>query len=55
MRDWINLQSGPTLKLGNHIFTKPPSHLSAFLPLDVDLMVQIEISIVYTERLVPTT
>ena len=51
MGDWVILQSGPALELGNHTFANPPSHLSAPLSLDVDLMVHIEISIVCTERL----
>ena len=52
MRDWIILQSEPALELGNYTFANPPSHLAAPLPLDVDLMTQIEVSIVCTERLV---
>ena len=40
----IILQSRPTLGLGNHIFANLPSHLSALLPLDVDLMALIEVS-----------
>ena len=54
MGDGIILQSGPVLGLGNHTFANPPSYLSAPLPLDVDLMTQIEVFIVYTERLVCT-
>ena len=54
MRDWVILQYGPALRLGNHTFENPPSHLSAHLHLDVDLMIQIEVSIVCTERLVCT-
>ena len=45
MVDQVILQSGPTLGLGNHTFANPPSHLSAPLPLDVDLMAQIKVSI----------
>ena len=55
MGDWVILQSGPALRLlGNHTFANPPSHLSAPLPLDDDLMVHIEVFIVCTERLVCT-
>ena len=54
MRDWIILQSGSALGLNNHIFANPPSHLSALLSLDVDLMAQIEVFIVCTEMLVCT-
>ena len=54
MRDWVILQSESALGLGNHTFANCPSHLSASLPLDVDLMVQIEVSTVCTERLVCT-
>ena len=50
MGDRVILQSGPALGLGPN----PPSHLSAPLPLDVDLMAQIEVSIVCTEMLVCT-
>ena len=32
--DWVILQSGPVLGLGNHTFANPPSHLSAPLSLD---------------------
>jgi len=52
MGDSVILQSGPAFGLDNHTFAKPPCHLSAPLLLDVDLMAQIEVSIVYTERLV---
>ena len=52
--DWIILQSGPPLGLDNHIFANPPSHFSASFPLDVDLMVQIEIFIVCTKKLICT-
>jgi len=52
MGDEIILQSGPALGLGNHTFANPFSHLSAPLPLDVDLMAQIEVFIIYTERLI---
>ena len=41
-------------EIGNHTFTNSPSHLSTFLPLNVDLIAQIEVSIVCTERLVCT-
>ena len=54
MRDLIILQSESALGLGNHTFANPPSHLSTPLPLDVDLMAQIEVSIVCTEMLVCT-
>jgi len=54
MRDWVIFQSGPALGLDNHIFVNFPSHPSVPLPLDVDLMFQIEVSIVYTERLICT-
>ena len=54
MRDWVILQSEPALGLCNHTFANPPSHLSAPLPLDVDLRVQIEVFKVRTERLVCT-
>jgi len=54
MGDWVILQSEPALGMDNHTFTNPPSHLSAPLPLDVDLMAQIEVSIVCTDRLVCT-
>ena len=54
MGNYIILQSGPAIGLGNHTFANSPSHLSAPLPLDVDLMAQIEVSIVCTERLVCT-
>ena len=54
MEDWIILRSGPALGLGNHTFANPPFHLSAPLPLDVDMMTQIEVSIVCMERLVCT-
>jgi len=43
MEDWIILQSGPVLGLGNHIFANLSSHLSALLLLDVDLMSLIEV------------
>ena len=46
MGDRVILQSGPALGLGNHTFANPPSPP---LPLDVDLMAQIEVSIVCTE------
>ena len=46
MRDWIILQSEPALELGNYTFANSPSHISAPLPLDVDLMAQIEVCIV---------
>ena len=36
MADWLILQSGPALGLGNDTFANPPSHLFAPLPLDVD-------------------
>ena len=39
--DWLILQSEAAIVLGNHTFANPPSHLSAPLPLDVDLMTQI--------------
>ena len=42
----IILQSGPALELDNHIFANPPSHIPASLPLDVDPMAQIGVSIV---------
>ena len=54
MEDWVILQSKPALGLDNHTFTNSSSHLSALLPLDVDLMAQIEVSIVCTEILVCT-
>ena len=54
MRDCVILQSGSALELGNHTFTNLASHLSAPLLLDVDLMAQIEVSIVCTEKLVCT-
>ena len=54
MGDWVILQFGPALGLGNHTFANPPSHLSAPLALDVDLMAQIEVFIVCMERLVYT-
>jgi len=54
MRDWIILQSGHALGLNNHTFANPPSHLSAPLSLNVDLMAQIEVFIVCTEMLVCT-
>ena len=54
MWDWVILQSGPALGLDNHTFANPSSHLPAPLPLDVDLMAQIEVFIVCTERLVCT-
>ena len=54
MEDWVIFQSGPPLGLGNYAFAHLPSHLSTALHLDVDLMVQIEVFIVYTERLVCT-
>ena len=54
MGDWVILQSGPALGLSNPTFANPPSNLSAPLPLDVDLMAQIEVSIVCTDRLVCT-
>ena len=50
--DWVILQSGPALRLGNRTFVNSRSHLSASLLLDVDLMAQIEVFIVYTEKLV---
>jgi len=37
----VNLQSGPAFGLDNYIFANFPSHLSAPLPLDVDLMAPI--------------
>ena len=43
MRNWVILQFGPALGLGNHTFANSPSHLSAPLPLDVDLMAQNEV------------
>ena len=52
MGDWVILQFGPALGLGNHTFVNLPSHLSAPLPLDVDLMAQVEVFIVCTEMLV---
>ena len=52
--DWVILQFGPALGLGNHTFVNLSSHLSAPLPLDVDLRVQIEVFKVCTERLVCT-
>ena len=52
IEDRIFLQSRPAFGLGNHTFANPPCHLSAPLPLDVDLMAQIEVFIVCTERLV---
>ena len=61
---WINIQRvwglgnftiWPPFGLCNHTFANPPFHLSAPLPLDVDLMLQIEVSIVCTERLVCTS
>ena len=52
--DWVILQSGPALGLDNHTFANPSSHLSASLPLDVDLMTQIEVFIVCMKRLVCT-
>ena len=52
MGDWVILRPGPVLGLGNHTFANPPSYLSAPLPLDVDLMTQIEVFIVCTEKLV---
>jgi len=54
MGDWVILQSGPALELGNHTFANPPSHPPVPLPLDVDPMIQIGIFIVCTERLVCT-
>ena len=54
MRDWVILQSIPALGLGNQTFANPSFHLSAPLLLDVDLMTQIEVFIVCTERLVCT-
>ena len=54
MGDWVILQAGPAFRLSNHNFANPPSHLSAPLPLDVDMMVQIEVFIICTERLVCT-
>ena len=54
MEDWIILQLTAHLGLGNHTFANIPSHLFASLLLDVDLMTQIEVSIVCTERLVCT-
>ena len=54
MEDWVIFQSGPPLGLGNHAFANLPSHLSTPLHLDIDLMVQIEVFIVYTERLICT-
>ena len=35
--------------IGNHTFANPPSHPSAPLPLDVDPMAQIEVSIVLAQ------
>ena len=46
MGDEIILQSGPTFGLGNHTFANPPSYAHAPLPLDVDPMTQIGVSIV---------
>ena len=46
MENWVILQYGPALGLGNYTFANSPSHISAHLPLDVDLMAQIEVSIV---------
>jgi len=48
--DGIILQSGPALGLGNHIFANPPFHALAPLPLDVDPMAQIGVSIVCIRR-----
>jgi hypothetical protein len=44
--DEIILQCGSALGLSNHIFANSPSHASAPLPLDVDPMAQIGISII---------
>ena len=54
MGDWVILQFGSALELGNHTYENLSSHLSTPLPLDVDLMSQIEVSIVCMERLVCT-
>jgi len=47
-------KSPPALGLGNHTFANLPSHLPCAPPLDIDPVVQIEVCIVYTERLVCT-
>ena len=52
MGDCVILQSEPALGLINHTFSNLPSHLSVPLPLDVDLMTQIEVSIICTKRFV---
>ena len=46
MEDGIILQSGPALGLGNQTFADPSSYTHAPLPLDVDPMTQIGVSIV---------
>ena len=53
MGDWVILQFGPALGLGNRTFANPPPTLVP-LPLDVDPMAQIEVSIICTEMLVCT-
>ena len=49
MGDWVILQYGPALGLDNHNFANPPSHLSVPIPLDVDLMTQIEVQSLHGE------
>ena len=46
MGDGIILQSGPALGLGNQTFANASSYAHALLPLDVDPMTQIGVSIV---------
>jgi len=54
MGDWVILQFEPALGLGNHTFANPVSHPSAPLPLAVEPMAHIEVSVVCTKRLVCT-